>query len=132
MSKFKFQQKAQEILEALYVDPDTDKLDFNYKGKDGLKITLGKGKGFEFEPFVSKSKDFGGSEVISLFSTSHVKGMDREDIVTLEHTDRDKGIVEYEHLEYRDALRITESGEFLERMKKLAFGEPTYLRFKFC
>jgi hypothetical protein len=58
--------------------------------------------------------------------------MDREDIFTLEHPDRDKGTVEYEHLEYRDALRITESGEFLERMKKLAFGEKTYPRLKYC
>lgn len=77
-----FQKKAQEILEALYIDPNTNKLDFNYKGKDGLSIKMGKGKGMQFEPYISNSKDFGGSQVVSLFSTSNVKGEDREMIVT--------------------------------------------------
>lgn len=78
-----FEKRALEILEALYVDPETDKLHFNYSGKDGLSVTYGKGKGgVTFEPFESNSKDFGGSKVISLFSTSHVKGPAREQIVT--------------------------------------------------
>lgn len=78
-----FQTKARELLEALRVDPETNKLDFNYSGKDGLNIVYGKGKGgITFEPYESNSKDFGGSRVISLFSTSHIKGEDRENIVT--------------------------------------------------
>jgi uracil phosphoribosyltransferase len=82
MKSLKFDERLQEILEALYIDPTSNKLQFNYSGKDGLKVTQGKGKGMQFEPFSSKSKDFGGSEVISLFSTSHVKGSAREQIVT--------------------------------------------------
>jgi uracil phosphoribosyltransferase len=77
-----FQKKAQELLEALYIDPDTNKLDFNYKGKDGLSVKMGKGKGVQFEPYISNSKDFGGSKVVTLFSTSHIKGAAREQIVT--------------------------------------------------
>jgi len=78
---YKYEKRMQEILESLFIGDD-DKLDFSYKGPEGLKVTHGKGKGITFEPFSSKSKDFGGSEVISLFSTSHMKGMDREEIVT--------------------------------------------------
>lgn len=77
-----FQKKTQEILEALYIDPDTNKLDFNYSGKDGLTVKMGKGKGVQFEPFTSMSKDFGGSEVVTLYSTSHINGSAREKIVT--------------------------------------------------
>lgn len=77
-----FEKKAQEILEALYIDPDTNQLDFNYKGKDGLSVKMGKGKGVQFEPYISASKDFGGSKVVSLFSTSNIKGAAREKIVT--------------------------------------------------
>lgn len=77
-----FEKRAREILEALYVDPESDKLIFDYKGRDGLSIHYGKGKGVQFEPFESNSKDFGGSRVISLFSTSSIKGSDREQIVT--------------------------------------------------
>jgi len=80
MDQFKYQKRVQEILEALFIGDD-DKLDFSYKGPEGLKVTFGKGK-VKFEPYSSKSKDFGGSEVISLFSTSHMKGYDREEIVT--------------------------------------------------
>ena len=79
--ELKLQKHALKIMEALFIGDDNN-LDFNYKGKEGLKITLGKGKGITFEPFASQSKDFGGSTVISLFSTSHMKGMDREEIVT--------------------------------------------------
>lgn len=85
MNKFLFQKRADAIVkkldEALFIGDD-DKLDFNYKGPEGLKVTLGKGKGITFEPFESNSKDFGGSKVISMFSTSNIKGMDREEIVT--------------------------------------------------
>lgn len=81
MNSFLFNKKCQEILEALYIDPNTNKLDFNYNGKDGLSIQMGKNK-IQFEPYESNSKDFGGSKVISLFSTSHIKGTDREEIVT--------------------------------------------------
>lgn len=77
-----FQKKAQEILEALYIDPDTDELNFTYKGKDGLNVKMGKGKGVQFEPYISNSKDFGGSRVVSLYSTSNIKGEAREKILT--------------------------------------------------
>lgn len=78
-----FNKKAQELLEALRIDPETNKLDFNYSGKDGLHIVYGKSKSeITFEPFESNSKDFGGYRVISLFSTSHIKGDEREQIVT--------------------------------------------------
>ncbi len=77
-----FQKKALELLEALYIDPDTNKLDFKYKGKDGLSVRMGKGKGMQFEPYISNSKDFSGAQVVSLFSTSKVKGDAREKIVT--------------------------------------------------
>ncbi len=80
--QFKYEKRLQKILEDLYVNPDTDKLEFSYKGSNGLKVTQGKGKGVTFEPYSSKSKDFGGSEVISLFSTSSIKGSKREEIVT--------------------------------------------------
>jgi hypothetical protein len=57
--------------------------------------------------------------------------LDREAIIALEHVDRAKGTVEYEPMEIRDILRITESGEFLERMKERAFGK-FYARMKYC
>lgn len=80
--KINFNKQVQDILEALYIDPESDELDFNYKGKDGLSVTMGKGKGVQFEPYISNSKDFGGSKVVTLYSTSHIKGEDREKIVT--------------------------------------------------
>jgi DNA repair exonuclease SbcCD nuclease subunit len=70
------------INEDMIVTKD-NQLDFDYKGSDGLVIKYGKNsKTLEFKPYSSRSKDFGGYEVISLFSTSSLKGKHRQEIFT--------------------------------------------------